>query len=245
MKNIDNLQGYPHLMYLDMSDNEVADLSVLAKLPSLIQLDASRNKLSRVLDFSAPLCAGESVWSSGHSAVGSLLVQADLSHNCIDDMTMTTGSNSSNRRSIAQNHPYLECLLLSNNQIGCIGGIVGLQYLQVLDLSCNQLVDIGRGLEGLPLRELNLSNNGITSLRGLESLMQLTSLNVAGNLISSLAPLKYLTNLSYLNASSNSISVIRQVTFLSGHKFLKMIVLLDNPCTNKSQYRLVNVHFVC
>jgi hypothetical protein len=45
LKNIDVVSGYEHLMYLNVADNVIDDLSILSKFPSLLQLNArySRN----------------------------------------------------------------------------------------------------------------------------------------------------------------------------------------------------------
>jgi Leucine-rich repeat (LRR) protein len=108
-------------MYLNISNNTIEDVSCLSSLPTLIELNAKKNNISSCLTFSPPLCTPSSPWSTGHTAVGSLLVNVDLSENLITDM----GNH------IATLHPFLEILLLSHNHISCITGLQPLQFLQV------------------------------------------------------------------------------------------------------------------
>jgi hypothetical protein len=119
--NINALEDYPHLMYLNISNNSIGDISCLSSLPTLIELNAKKNCLTSCLDFSPPLCTPSTAWSTGHTAVGSLLVNADLSENLIANM----GDH------IATLHPFLEVLLLANNVIASISGLKSLQFLQV------------------------------------------------------------------------------------------------------------------
>jgi Leucine-rich repeat (LRR) protein len=108
-------------MYLNISGNTIEDLSCLSSLPTLIELNAKKNNISSCLNFSPPLCTPSSPWSTGHTAVGSLLVNVDLSENLITEMG----------NDISTLHPFLEVLILSHNQICCINGLKSLQFLQV------------------------------------------------------------------------------------------------------------------
>lgn len=51
LTNIDALGNFPHIMYLDIAENSVESLSVLAKLPTLVELDARFTTLLETLEF--------------------------------------------------------------------------------------------------------------------------------------------------------------------------------------------------
>jgi hypothetical protein len=44
LKNVDSLAGYENLMYINVADNSIEDLSVLSKFPSILQLNARYTK---------------------------------------------------------------------------------------------------------------------------------------------------------------------------------------------------------
>lgn len=222
--DISSIQSFPNLMYLNIAENCLCDLTVLQRLPYLVQVNARKNYLTDCLKFSPPHCKEEAAWSSGHAAIGSILISADLSYNnieCIQDLS---------------HHPSLECLILSYNFITDIRGVQSLQFLQVLDLS-NNYIRMIQGLDKLPLRELNLSNNLLQTLHGLQTIETLSVLNVANNQIQCLAPLKSVTNLSYLDIQNNQVEVIREVEHLNHLTWLRVLLLVGNPCSRKPYYR--------
>jgi hypothetical protein len=79
----------------------------------------SKNNISKCLLFSPLQCTVNNAWATGHTALGSILISADLSYNdieSIDDLS---------------HHPNLECLMLSHNAITHISGLQNLRLLQV------------------------------------------------------------------------------------------------------------------
>lgn len=231
LRNIDSIKNFPLLMYVDISDNEVPDLEILHYLPTLIQLNARNNKITKCLNFAPPKCTPDNSWSSGDKAIGSMLVRADLSFNEIqhlDDLA---------------HHPFLECLLLINNKITAINGLQSLRYLQVLDLSRNKITQI-IGLDSLPIQELNLSGNLLTSLEGLSELPYLSSLDVSDNQIAVLSPLASCVQLHYLDVHANKVEQIRQVEFLRDLPWLRILNLMDTPASLKHYYRLRVVYIL-
>eukprot|EP01041_Mallomonas_annulata_P000517 gene517-993_t len=226
IERIDAIRNFPLLMYVDVSNNSIKDLSPLENLPTLVQIKASHNNLEDCLDFAPPKCSEENSWSSGQCAVGSMLVRADLSHN-----------NIGNLKKDISHHPFLECLLLSHNKISSLNGFQDLRYLQVLDLSYNKIIEI-TGLDSLPIQELNLRGNSITKLDGLTNLPYLSSLDISENNISCLAPLENCVQLHYLNIRSNKIEIIKQVIFLRELSWLREFLMDGNPASLKYFYRL-------
>jgi len=116
---IDILRNYTKIMYLDISNNNIKSLKPLENMTCLIHLNAKNNQITECLDIAPPLCNHDHAWKDGHHAVGSMLTLVDLSFNKIT------------RIGDLSKHPYLECLLLSNNQISEIEGLQSLEYLQV------------------------------------------------------------------------------------------------------------------
>ena len=224
ISNIDILENFPNLMYVNMAKNKVMDLRVLQNLPSLVQLDASNNELTECLDFTLAQCTSDNAWSDGDTALGSMLTLANLSFNKIETLPDLS------------HHFHLEVLMLTNNSISSIQGLSALKFLNVLDLSNNKLTSI-QGLDNLPIQELNLGGNAIASLEGLEKLARLSSLNISKNDIMSLSALKDCTQLRVLTACDNRIVYIRQTEFLSGLPWLGVLELMGNPCSRKQYYR--------
>lgn len=231
LKNIEAVTGYENLMYLNVADNVIDDLSLLSKFPSLLQLNASGNELTTCLDFAPPYCNDKDAWSTGHIALGSILINADVSKNHI----LALGS--------LERHPFLECLLVGHNLIRKIEGLSTLSFLQVLDLSDNDINTI-QGLDNLPIRELNLSGNNILTLHGLDKLPELSFLNVSRNRITCLAPLKKCVKLSYLDAQHNDLNIIRQVEFLKDLEWLRYVILMGNPASFIPYYRYCVIHII-
>jgi Leucine-rich repeat (LRR) protein len=86
----------------------------------LICLMLSRNnRIQECLQYFPSLCNEKNSWQDGHNAVGSMLTLVDLCENQIHKLKDLS------------HHPFLECLLLSKNQIKKIEGIKSLSFLQV------------------------------------------------------------------------------------------------------------------
>ena len=224
--DIGPLCKYTNIMYLDISDNQVSDVSVLQKMPALTQLRASDNRIESCLDFAPPLCTSENAWSSGHRAVGSLLSSVDLRGNAIAQINDLS------------RHKLIEVLLLGRNFISKIEGLSNLSNLKVLDLSYNNLCAI-EGLRGLMIQELNLRGNRIEDLSalGAEELPRLTVLDLAENRIKTLKPLRACDHLSFLDVRDNKLEAIRQVEFLKDLKSLEVLYFIGNPAARKPHYR--------
>lgn len=224
--DINVLTKYTQLMYVDISDNAIMDLSVLSGMSALTQLKARDNQIDKCLDFCPPFCEKDNAWSSGHQAVGSLLSSADLRNNKIADIGDIS------------RHTYLEILLLGKNLISKIDGVSCLMNLKVLDLSYNKIKTID-GLSGLNIQELNLRGNMIEEISNLGSnhLPRLSVLDIAENRIKSLKPLEACEKLSFLDVRDNQLEFLRQVEFLLDLQFLEVLMLLGNPASKKPFYR--------
>merc|ERR1719446_31686 len=83
IESVEVLAEFSHLQHLDLRGNHITDLKTLKRLPHLLTLNASRNKIHAVLDFEQPHCKPGAAWAEGGENVGSTLQEADLSSNCI------------------------------------------------------------------------------------------------------------------------------------------------------------------
>lgn len=119
LSDVECLENFVNIMYLNVSSNRLSSLEVLNKLVTLSHLDASNNQLTTCVDFYPPHCNQEHAWQSGHLAAGSMLTLLNLSKNLIGTI-----------RDLYR-HQFLECLLLGNNQIARIEGLNTLRYLKV------------------------------------------------------------------------------------------------------------------
>ena len=137
LSDISLLRGYSQLRFMDVSNNKLTDLSPLGCLPFLLTLNASKNMLTSVLDFKAPLC----------------LREADLSDNRIYAMNSLAA------------HRFLEALNLSGNRILEISGVRDNVALRKLIMDKNGITSI-TNLGNLPLRVLSLARNGLTAVNG-------------------------------------------------------------------------------
>lgn len=244
VNSLDAIEQYVNLSTIEMRNNFLADLTPLRALPYLTSLNVSRNKLTEVLAFSPPRCengamhapppspwaAGEDVgraWATGDRHIGSLLRDADLSFNEIEEI-----------RDVSE-HRNLQTLVLDSNRIGALamGQLSGLPALHTLHLSNNCLTQI-RGLDGLPLEELSIDHNQIAYLETLDTLPRLQRLFCSHNRLTSLDGLQRCTALNLIDASSNQLSVIREVEYLQPLPTLNALILAGNELATLSFYRL-------
>lgn len=171
---------FVRLQTLDLSFNQISDISFLTKLTSLETLELNGN---RIRDYS-PL---EKL---------TRLESIDLRGNKIDNI------------SFLQKLRSLRVLYLSGNQINNIRCLEEITSLEVLNLRGNQVKDV-RFLEKLTsLKKLDLRGNEVIETKFLEELTKLESLDLRANQIRDIGFLQKLTALEELNLSDNQISNI-------------------------------------
>lgn len=137
INDIEILASYQHMQFVDISRNEITDLSPLGKLDNLVKLNASHNRLESVLDFRA----------AEHLTV------ADLSHNRIVVMNDCSP------------HRSLQSLDLQSNQIKVMDGLMHNMNLKRLLLDNNGILQI-MNVYGLPLQHLSMRNNRLSAING-------------------------------------------------------------------------------
>ncbi|XP_058938569.1 leucine-rich repeat-containing protein 23 [Kogia breviceps] len=203
------LRSYIHLRYVDVSENHLTDLSPLNFLTHLLWLKADGNQLRSARLNELPY-----------------LQIASFAYNQITD---TEGIS----------HPRLASLDLKGNHIRMVTGLdpQKLVSLHTLELRGNQL-DSTQGIKLPKLKSLFLAQNLLKKVEGLENLSNLTTLHLRDNQIETLSGFsKEMKSLQYLNLRGNVVADLGELAKLRDLPKLRALVLMDNPCTDKSDYR--------
>ncbi|KAE9021855.1 hypothetical protein PF011_g4733 [Phytophthora fragariae] len=176
--SLDPIKSYSHLLYVNVSKNQINDASPLSELQYLVCVDLSENALT------AP-----------PSLPQQYLQSLDISGNQISALQgLESGSlsllkiNGNALINLAglQSLPSLTTLEASRNAIEELISLAddAATKLEILTLDENKLTTLS-GIENLPaLHTLSLQQNNIDTLEGmqpLEQLTKLTSLNLIGN----------------------------------------------------------------
>ncbi|NXS84042.1 LRC23 protein, partial [Erpornis zantholeuca] len=210
LTDISLLERFIHLRYVDLSKNKLQDLSPLSSLTHLLWLKVDRNLLTSASMQQLPY-----------------LQVISFDHNHIKDL-----------EGIA--HPLLANLSLKANKIQTVLGLSQdqLSSLQVLELRGNEIKTTA-GLGVSKLKKLYLAQNAICSLEGLEEFEELEILHLRNNKLEALDGFSdRMKCLQYLNLRSNGIKSFQEVGKLQVLPMLQALVLMDNPCAEKRDYRL-------
>lgn len=234
--HISNLKGLEYaskLTELNISDNEVADLSYLKNISTLEILIADGNKIESV---AALINLDKLNWANlGDNGIADLTAFKNLStlktlslyNNKISDINALQGlsdlkyldleGNKINDLSALSNLKELKTLLVSGNELTSLDPLGELENISYLYASNNQIADLAP-LANLSLEngEVNLSSNKVTDLEPLRHMEVRNSLqfDVSNNQVSSLEPLRGLSGLTELRASSNQINTVEHLSNL-------------------------------
>jgi internalin A len=182
-KNTYQINDYKELIKINLSSNNISDISVLIGLTSLTFLDLSNNQISNLKPLSY-LTNLKKLW---------------LSNNHISDLRPLSGLT------------LLTELYLQSNQISDLNSISSLNGLLSLGLEKHQMSDLYAIDQLNKLEILGLSNNQISNLSPLSNLINLKELYLSHNHISDISYLKGLMGLNKLRISNNKISDIRVI----------------------------------
>ncbi|PIK36451.1 hypothetical protein BSL78_26718 [Apostichopus japonicus] len=178
-------------------------------MPFLVELDASHNEISKLLDFSPP----------------QNLQEVDMSFNLIDEMGDLSA------------HHALTKLVLDKNYLSHISGIESCVALQHLSLAHNNIKKI-QNIENLSLKYLNLRGNQVEKVENLSSLKYLQHLDLSGNNISSLQGVEGNRVMEILDFENNQIGDIAEIEHIKDLRLLRSLNLLRNPIQDTADYRL-------
>ena len=185
------------LCVLNLSGNPVRDFGALGKLKDLEILNASQIDLR-----------DEEVQGSfGHIKVEELILSGcDLNHvdflqNIQHLRKLDVSNNQIEDWECLKNLKNLVNLDLSRNQVKDITPVAECEKLHTLDFSYNQITDISVFANRKNLYELRINNNQIVNISMLADTSNLEILDLSGNPLSSIEALKGLKKLKWLNLS--------------------------------------------
>ncbi|XP_068957552.1 leucine-rich repeat-containing protein 23 [Petaurus breviceps papuanus] len=209
LTDISLLSSYIHLRYVDLSGNRLTELSPLNNLTHLLWLKVDYNRLQ--------------------SAQMSELPYLQIASFAYNQITDTEGIN----------HPRLGSLDLKGNNIKKVTGLdpKKLVNLHTLELRGNQL-ESTLGIELPKLKNLFLAQNQLKKIEGIEGLTYLTTLHLRDNQISVLSGFSSeMKSLQYLNLRGNLVGNLGELIYLKELPRLRALILLENPCTDETDYR--------
>ncbi|THD21839.1 Leucine-rich repeat-containing protein 23 [Fasciola hepatica] len=217
LSDVNILREYIHLRFVILSNNFITDISPVCVIGHLIYLKADNNQIS------------------GAECLNPLrfLQFLDLSGN-----KLTTVNN--------LKFPLLQHLKVNENMIETFEGPWGtgfesqqLPTLHTLEARGNKLTHL-KGLGGLSsLKSIYCAENGIRQTDGVSGLTSLVRLHLRDNRICRLTDFTpALSSLEYINLRGNRIKKFTTIKNLTCLPALKVLSLVDNPITNKEDYRL-------
>ncbi|KAI9341402.1 P-loop containing nucleoside triphosphate hydrolase protein [Obelidium mucronatum] len=203
LNDITGLEPFVYIQNLNLSGNQLTEISCLGAMRYLIKLDVSNNKLTEVLDFYPPPFN---------------LQEIDFSRNQITDIADLC------------EHRFLKTINLDRNLIKEINGLSECRFLTSLSLAFNGIRNICN-LDHLPIKYLDLRSNRLVSLEGIETLHDLQDLLLSNNAIQKLTSIN--TNQKYLrrlDLDHNQIDDPEQITHLqSTLRMLTELSFKRNP----------------
>jgi Leucine-rich repeat (LRR) protein len=199
------LYDYPHVRYLNLSSNMLADVPAIDKMHSLLSVNLQGNKLTQA-DF------------------------LGLENKLVYLQSVNLSQNQLRTLPEAVNLPRLTKLNLNENSIRSLDGLRGHQHLRQLEARKNKINSL-EGLRDLPrLEEIFLAENNISSLSSLGDLPKLTFLHLRANQIKSISEqLPKCPKLQRLNLRENLISDYTVTQNLMQFKALMDINISSNP----------------
>ena len=263
-QKLDSLEGLSSLSKLEKlnltgSNFPAEELSVIAKLPSLRELNLSNCGLSTIADLdgasSLTILNLASNTLRNLEVIGhmSALTELNLKHNAVTDLsalsslrnleTLDLSYNSITDLSPLANCQKLKTLDAGNNSISQISGVDSLVLLTSLSLDYNKLTDVSALANCKELTKLSISNNQITDISALSALMKLENLNFAYNSVATLPDWQSECALHTINGAYNQITSIDNLANLSQIAYIYMdynkITSVDALADS---YRLVQVN---
>ncbi|KAJ3106107.1 regulator of ime2 [Phlyctochytrium bullatum] len=205
---IDILENYPHLRYIDLSDNNITDIDALASMEYLLAIDFHSNRLKTL---------------PANLDRRKYLQQANFSKNRLTSISVA-------------NWPMLFWLNLNENKLTELK-LQEFAELNHLEARQNKLIHM-RGINAKKLEKLYLAGNQITAIElDDKPHLQLLHLR-DNKIKSLSGLNESLKQLSYLNLRNNKIANIEEVGKLAVLPALKVLVLAENPIDQLPNYRV-------
>ncbi len=214
--SISVLANLPELKYVFLNHNNIEDISPLASMSKLLVVDISQNSVSELPDFSkASMLEGLYLAKNRVSDLSSIHTLPNLITLDISSNNVTNGKNIGKLTK-------LETLIVSNNNITNFDFLSNLTALCSLDVSNTAMVST-TSLSSLPLVVLNANNTGISTIKDVGKISTLTTLEIANTGVTSISPLADIPNLDYLDISGCAITDLDSLSDFKGLYTLRAI----------------------
>ena len=191
------LRGYPNLRYVNLSNNKLTSLESITELPHLISLNVSKNELTDISIFSdeSKLPHLQHLNMSGNK----LTKLAPLGLKRLRKLFLNENEITTCRH--LKGHDNLEFLELQKNKLKNLKGIMNMSNLRQLNVSENEIEDF-RHLINLPkLQRLNLNTNNIDKIQApLPFLPLIEHIDIGGNKLPDLKEIQKLEKISVLKS---------------------------------------------
>ena len=204
-----------HLRYMDLSDNNIQDLSNLQTFASLIHLNLNKNKIK-----SWSIFTGEETFPK--------LKKLELAENGFTDIVPLTP-------------PKLEYLDLSNCKIDKHDSWVGNSSIKVLKLVNNKIKSLSIIKDMSALEEVYLAENPISSFKDYENVPALKILHLRSTKIDKIEEeIPELPMIEVLNLRETKINTLDNLKNIFQFTTLKNLNILDTPLEkNASSFNLL------
>ena len=222
IRSLKGLECATGLEVLDLSGNQLTQVSLPDELPALEELWLGNNQLTQV-SLPDELPALEELWLGNNQ-----LTQVSLPDELPALEELWLGNNQLTQVSLPDELPALEELWLGNNQLTQVSLPDELPALEELWLGNNQLTQVSLPDELPALKELSLGNNQLTQV-SLSGLPALEGLGLYENQLTQVS-LSGLPALKELDIGENQLTQVS----LSGLPALKELDLYDNQLTRVS-----------
>lgn len=189
--NINGIEKFINLTYLNLGSNNITDISSLKGLTNLKELELRSNEITDI------------------SSLKDLtnLTGLDISNNSITDLK------------ILENYSKMEKLIVDGNNINNIEEFPKLQKLKRLSLAENNISNINFLENVTQIEELNLSYNNIENIEIIGKFSNLVELSIGNNeSLSDISPLSKCINLEELYIPNNNVSNINALETLKNCK---------------------------
>lgn len=245
IKDLNGIEKFTNLTLLDLSGNDISEITPLAGLTNLTNLNLTSNKITDITPLKN-LTKMEQLFLISNkisdispikdlTRLTSLLLSNNnkISNiNLISNFTKLKGLYIEELQlddiSMLENLTELTDLRLGKNKITNITPLRNLTKLLTLEINNNQIADISP-LENLTkLKELTISQNKISNIDALKNLTQLTELGASFNELTSVPSLENLTKLSKIILSYNKLN---DISLLNKAKSLQELYLNNNNIT--------------
>jgi len=194
-----------HVTFLDLQNNNIVDVNIVAQLTGLVKLNLAKNKIKSI-----NLFTNEENFPS--------LRWLDISNNKYTEL-------------VGIKCAKLEYLDISYNRLEKVSeGWTGHPNVRIMKSIDNKFKNLAPFKEMPKLEELYLESNVVASLTGYDNLPNLRKLHLRKNKIEKIEDeLPPLENLQYLNLRSNKVPNLEHLAKLFVHPNLKDINVLSCP----------------